>query len=144
MYHFGSTSSSFCLAYKMSFRLHVVESNPEETELEIRNSQNEDTNTVIHRVQIKPLNKSHSLFHCAACDVFLLFGPSTRLMSFGWKKSVLWVTVTVTVFCTCLPSTTLMRPFMSLTISWLLGVQYGKRRIKSLMPCYKMTLTHGG
>ena len=34
------------------------ESNPEVAELERRKSQKEDSNTVIHRVQIKPLNKS--------------------------------------------------------------------------------------
>ncbi len=66
-----------------------------------------------------------SLFLCVACDVFLLFGPSTRLMSLGWEISLSWVTVTVTVLCTCLPTTTLIRSSMFPTISWPLGVHYG-------------------
>ena len=61
-----------------------------------------------------------SLFHCAVCNVFLLFGPSTMLMSLNWKTSLSWVTVTVTVPCTCLPTTILMRSSLSDNImaSW--------------------------
>ncbi len=65
------------------------------------------------------------LFHCAGCDVFLLFGPSMRLMSLVWKMSLSWDTVMVTVLCTYLPTTTLRRSFMSLTISWVPGLPYG-------------------
>jgi hypothetical protein len=36
----------------------LEESNPEVTELEIRKSQKEDSNSIIHRVRVKPLNKS--------------------------------------------------------------------------------------
>ena len=36
----------------------LEESNPDDTELEIRKSQKEDSNSVIHRVRIKPLKKS--------------------------------------------------------------------------------------
>ena len=36
----------------------LEDSNPEETELVRQKSQKEDSNAVIHRVQIKPLNKS--------------------------------------------------------------------------------------
>jgi hypothetical protein len=34
------------------------ESNPDETELHIRRSQKEDSDTIIHRVQLKPIGKS--------------------------------------------------------------------------------------
>ena len=82
-----------------------------------------------------------SLFRCDVCVVFLLFGPSMRSMSPGWKMSLLWVTVKVTVLCTCLRSIILVRYFTSLTIYWVLGVLYGKRQMKSLIPCSEMTPT---
>ena len=34
------------------------------------------------------LTSPASLLRCAACDVFLLFGPSTRLMSLVWRMSL--------------------------------------------------------
>ena len=81
------------------------------------------------------------LFPCAGCDVSLLFGLSMRLMYPDWKMSLLWVTVTVTVLCTCLPTTTLMSSFMCLTISWLLGIYYGKLQMKSSILCSVMIPT---
>ena len=41
---------------------------------------------------IKPFVSHISQFYCANCDVFFLFGPSTRLM-FDWKISLSWVIV---------------------------------------------------
>ena len=87
------------------------------------------------------LTNPDSLFHCAVCNVFLLFGPSTRLMSIGWRMSLSWVTVMATVPCTFLHTTTLMRSSWSLTISWPLGVHIGKMQMKSSMPCFEMTPT---
>ena len=76
-----------------------------------------------------------SLFHCIVCDVVLLFGPSTRLMSLGCKMSSLWVTVTVTV------PTTLMSSYMLATTFRPPRVHYGRRGMRSLRPCYTMILT---
>ena len=82
-----------------------------------------------------------SLFHCVVCNAFLLFSPSTRLISFCWRMSLSRVTVTMTVPCTCLYTTTLMRSSWSPTISWALGVHIGKMRMMNSMPCSEMTPT---
>ena len=77
-------------------------------------------------------------FHCVVCNVFLLFGPSTRLMSIGCKMSLLWVTVTVTALCMIICTITLMRCFMFPTTSRPLRGHYG---MGCLIPCSKMTST---
>ena len=81
------------------------------------------------------------LFHCATCNVFLLCGPSARLMLLDCKMSSLWVTVTVTVPCMSLRTTTLMRCFMFPMTFGPPGVHYGRRPIRSLISCSKMTPT---
>ena len=82
-----------------------------------------------------------SLFHYVACNVVLFFSPSMRLISFRWKMSLLWVTMMVIVPCMYLPTTTLIRSSRSPTTSKLLGVHYGRRLMRSLTPCPKMTPT---
>ena len=82
-----------------------------------------------------------SLFHCGACNIFLLFGPSTRLMSLGCKMSSLWVTVMVPVPCMSLRTTTLMRCFMFPITFGLPGIDYGTRPMNSSILCSKMTPT---
>ena len=81
------------------------------------------------------------VFHCAACNVLLVFGPSVRSMSPVCKMSLLWITVMVTVPSMSLPTTTLMRCFMFRTTFMPLGVCYGKRPMTSLIPCSKITPT---
>ena len=81
------------------------------------------------------------VFHCAACNVFLLFGSSTRSMSPVCKRSLLWVTMTVTVPCMPLPTTTLMRCFMFRTTFVPPRVRYGRRPMTSLISCSKMIPT---
>ena len=81
------------------------------------------------------------LFHCVVCNVFILFGPSTRLTSLVCKMSSLWITVTVTMPCTSLRATTLMGSCMLATTFRPLGVHYDKRQMRSFTPCSKMTIT---
>jgi hypothetical protein len=116
------------------------ESNPKEIELQIRRLQIEDSNAVIHQVQIKPLVESRFSIPLCRLQCFLLVRPISKVHFARLQNEFVMDYRDGAVPCMSFPTTTLIRCFMFLTTFGPPEVHYSRRPVMSLIPCLKMIM----